>query len=191
MLHDTEVFPILITSSGKLAIRLRSGLRQMQSRQTGALLRRTACLGPRSRFLTQRTRSGRRGTQSRDHTTFSAFLCPAIREIQSITRRCFNAKDAKVGAEERGGGFSLRPLRKPSRPLRLRFPACVVAALPSRTCPLTLNFELRGRARITTACPSRSASRLTPARATAPCSAIRSDTPRRRPCRTRASRRWD
>ncbi len=56
---------------------------------------------------------------------------------------------------------------------------------------LTLNFELRGRARITSACPSRSASRLTPARATAPCSAIRSNIPLRPPCRMRALLRWD
>ena len=33
--------------------------------------------------------------------------------------KIFNAKDAEVGAEERGGGFSLQPLREPLRPLRL------------------------------------------------------------------------
>ena len=43
----------------------------------------------------------------------------AIGEIQSIPRRFFNAEGAAVGAEERGGGFSLRPLREPLRPLRL------------------------------------------------------------------------
>jgi len=31
----------------------------------------------------------------------------ATREIQSIPRRCFNAEDAEVSTEERGGGFSL------------------------------------------------------------------------------------
>jgi hypothetical protein len=30
----------------------------------------------------------------------------------------FNAEAAEVGAERRGGEFSLRPLRKPLRPLR-------------------------------------------------------------------------
>ena len=55
----------------------------------------------------------------------------AIREIQSIPRRFFNAEGAEVGAEERGGGFSLRPLRKPLRPLRLvRLRGSLVTAVP-------------------------------------------------------------
>ena len=38
-------------------------------------------------------------------------LRSAIREIQSTPRRLFNAEEAEVGAEERGGGLSLRPWR--------------------------------------------------------------------------------
>src|SRR5436190_6479019 len=44
----------------------------------------------------------------------------------------FNAEDAKVGAEERAGGFSLRPLREPLRPLRLGNQGCVAVWLGPR-----------------------------------------------------------
>ncbi len=55
----------------------------------------------------------------------------AIREIQLIPRRFFNAESTEVGVEERGGGFSLRPLRKPLRPLRLiTLRGSLVAAVP-------------------------------------------------------------
>ena len=58
-------------------------------------------------------------------------LCTAIREIQSIPRRNFNAEDAAVVVEEGGGGFSLRPLRGPWRPLRLiRLRGSLVASWP-------------------------------------------------------------
>ena len=46
-----------------------------------------------------------------------------------VLQRSFNAEDAKVGAEERGGEFSLRPLRQPLRPLGL-------IALPPFGCGL-------------------------------------------------------
>src|SRR5439155_20204724 len=69
--------------------------------------------------------------------------CSAVREIQSTPRRFFNAEDAEVGAEERGDGFSLRPLREPSRPLRLiRLHGSLVAAPPR--CVLSRLIENGG-----------------------------------------------
>ena len=49
-------------------------------------------------------------------------LAEGLRILQALSgvtgRRFFNAEDAEVGAEEPEGGFSLRPLREPLRPLR-------------------------------------------------------------------------
>src|SRR6266496_2535685 len=57
----------------------------------------------------------------------------AVRASEKSSRDATILRDstAKVGAEERRGDFSLRPLRKPSRPLRLnRAHAGLVAAVP-------------------------------------------------------------
>src|SRR6266704_3511831 len=53
-------------------------------------------------------------------------LNPNQRELKFLEPCCFNAKGAEVPAEEaeaRLAEFALRPLRKPSRPLRLSTPS--------------------------------------------------------------------
>ena len=69
---------------------------------------------------------------------FAVLLSPNIVTF----REDFNAEDAKVSAEERGGRFSLRPLREPLRPLRLiGTPRSLVAAVPRCVfAPLRLCF---------------------------------------------------
>jgi hypothetical protein len=67
-------------------------------------------------------------------------LCSAISQHRRVLRRFFNAEDAKVGAEERGGEFSLRPSREPLRPLRLiRLSGILVVASPRYAFALNRN----------------------------------------------------
>src|SRR5438094_16155 len=56
--------------------------------------------------------------------------------------KIFNAEDAEVGAEERGGGFSLRPLREPSRPLRLGLGTVWLRLCRLVTLRMTLSFPV-------------------------------------------------
>ena len=57
----------------------------------------------------------------------------------------FNAEDTEVGAEERGDGFSSRPLREPLRPLRLIRPcASSVASVRLGVFALIAFFWLFG-----------------------------------------------
>ncbi len=67
-------------------------------------------------------------------------LCSAIAHPRRVLRRFFTAKAAKVGAEERGGEFSLRPSREPLRPLRLirLFGILDCAAAALRLCVASL-----------------------------------------------------
>ena len=67
-------------------------------------------------------------------------LCRAIAQHRRVLRRFFNAEDAKVGAEERGGEFSLRPSRAPLRPLRLIRPSGILVVASPRYA-LALNSD--------------------------------------------------
>jgi hypothetical protein len=67
-------------------------------------------------------------------------LCSAIAQHRRVLRRFFDAEDAKVGAEERGGEFSLRPSREPLRPLRSIRPSGILVVASPRYA-LALNSD--------------------------------------------------